>query len=329
MRSRHPFFLALTAAIAFPAASHALVINSETGANDTAPSGAADFGYGNVVRVFAQNFGDFYSTGVYLGNGWVISAYHVVADSAADGGFTFMSPGEVKVNGVPYDVDPASAFQLTTAGSPSTKADLAMFRLVGTAPSLPQVHISGSTPAFNTAVTMAGAGYNGSGGVVGPYTSGSFTYNGYSWNPTSNTIARFGTNNVSSSSDVLVDDTSGSFNFGTTIMATTNYKSGTGVAQAAAGDSGGGVFTQTGGGAWQLSGIMLDATALSGQPGTSSVYSTPYDPTGNFTDQTYFADLSKYASQINPLIPEPGAAGLLTAAAAILLGSRRRAARIF
>lgn len=80
------------------------------------------------------------ASGVYLGNGWVITAAHVD-----------LSSGTYTLNGVTYSIVAGSA---VSSGS----ADITMFQ-ISSEPDLPTLSISSSTPiSFSTEVVMVGYG---------------------------------------------------------------------------------------------------------------------------------------------------------------------------
>ena len=116
---------------------------------------------------------------------------------------------------------------------------------------------------------------------------------------------RWGTNTVDASGIWVADG------FGDVNMLATDFSdsgSPSNEAQAAYGDSGGGVFRKNGS-AWELSGTILAVAGYSGQPdpGATPVY-------GNVM---YAADLSFYQSQIVTIVPEPSATAMLAAAGAL------------
>jgi hypothetical protein len=90
-------------------------------------------------------------------------------------------------------------------------------------------------------------------------------------------------------------------------------------AQAAYGDSGGGVFHKNGS-TWELAGLILTVGGYSGQP----------DPGANavFGNVTYAADLSFYRPQIMAIVPEPQSIVLAVTAGGLFVfrALRRRAA---
>ena len=113
--------------------------------NTSAP--ADDFGFADLGTTG-------YGTVVYLGNGWVLSAYHLVCDNSRTG-FSF---GSVSLDGANYNVLPASAVRLLNPDS--SAADLALFRLDSIPVGLTGVTLANNTPSPFSSVTMAGDGYD-------------------------------------------------------------------------------------------------------------------------------------------------------------------------
>lgn len=252
----------------------------------TAPSD--DFGFENVARV-SDTADGFYTSGVYLGNGWMLSAYHEVRNGS--GGFSF---GPVVLDGTTYSVNATTAVRIT---DPSTQApvDLAMYQLT-TMPAdtnLKTLSVSGSSPAPNSALVLMGNGDNRAATLTKwnvntsttPWTwtvtSGRGDLVGYFYDPGQS--LRWGTGTLSGTE-------SSNDGFGVTSFFYSTFQNTTGSAMAAVGDSGGGVFFKNGS-TWELSGIMLSVGTYSGQPASTSVVG----------DATYAADLSYYGTQINSI----------------------------
>jgi hypothetical protein len=294
------------------APSRAVILSGGDGTQNTAAPVTNDFGFANVGLVFDTLDGIFIS-GVYLGEGWMISAYHGVRNGS--GGFTF---GEVVLAGNSYTVDSQSAVRLTTAGNP---ADLVVFRLVGPGPNLPAVSISGTTPPTGATLAMAGNGRNRA--ATETHWNVNTAAEPDTWTVTPSpgdrqgyfyalgATKRWGMN-LRTPDSLLTSDTG----FGqTTLFRTAFSNDGTAIANEAAGspgDSGGGIFYQNGAN-WELAGIMLAIGASNGQPAETAV----------FGNQTFVADLASYRSQIIPIVPEPST-GLLAGAGILWLAARRR-----
>lgn len=290
----------LAVCLATPGIALAVIIDTLTGTdNTTAP--ADDPGWANVgVRGIG--------TGVYLGQGWALTAAHV-------GG------GSIVLNGGTYAMLAGSGTRLTNGGQPgkSTLTDLYLFRLATTPAGLAGVPIAAAATGSGAAVTMIGAGRD-----RGAFTQWSVNTNPNPWVwtevPSDGNVAgyktlssrtmRWGTNTVSGTGiwiDAGFGDAKAMFtDFDDFFPSSTE-------AQAAYGDSGGAVFHKNGS-TWELSGLMLAVGGYSGQP----------DPGANavFGNVTYAADLSFYRPQIMAIVPEPQALVLVVTAAGGLLIAR-------
>jgi hypothetical protein len=297
---------ALLALIAVPAApARALVQLANDGNGNTTPP-ADNFGFANV-GVMANGL-----TGVYLGNGWVLTASHVGA-------------WNITLAGITYPMVPGSWVHLEHA--PGVLADLGMERISGSPP-LPPLAIAHSAPVVNEIANMAGNGWarqpsqtcwDGSWIEVSclPFPA----YRGYKPLIGAAPGPRWGRNAISMAGfDV-------SFAGLETRSFETVFDQSGGQpeeAQAVVGDSGGGVFVKRGS-QWQLAGILFAINIFEGQPNSTAV----------FGDRTYSVDLSYYRGQIIgimnpnvPALPWPGfalAAGVLAGVARAALSARRRA----
>jgi hypothetical protein len=308
--------LLITSAFCLAAAgsARAVVVAGGDGTQNTTAPGD-DFGLANVGRVFNTANG-FYNSGVYLGNGWVLSAYHVVRDLNSTG-FLFGSVvfRDPVLGDTAFTVNPATAVRLQNADASFT--DLALFRLTTTPTFLSAVSIASTLPSAGTAVTMAGNGLNRQAGLtywdidnsnVWTETTPPGEASGYKEINGSQSV-RWGTNTIK------VGPTTADTGFGNMTVFTTDFDNTANQAQASPGDSGGAVFYKNGA-TWELVGIM-DATA--GYPGQP-------DFTAVFGDETYAASLPAYRSQIVATVPEPGSLGLGLAGATVLGWRRRRRA---
>jgi hypothetical protein len=278
----------------------AVVINSRTGSGNTnAPSGPnGDLGWNYVGSLNG-------ASGVYLGggngSGWVLTANHV--------GF-----GNFTLNGTTYSAIAGSGRQIGSI-------DLYAFRITvgqGTGLSLlSNLTLAGTSPAVGETLTMIGNGKDRDASkaywsVTGsnPYTwneSNRFNYNASGYKQLSSSSKRWGTN--------LADGTT---NINSTSMIQTTFtESGTAnEAQAAVGDSGGGVFVPMDNGSYQLAGIMDLVGTFSGQPGNTAVF-------GNVT---YSIDIATYQEQIIAVtgVPEPSVWMLSLTGLGVLIATARR-----
>ncbi|HEY2894283.1 MAG TPA: dockerin type I domain-containing protein, partial [Pirellulales bacterium] len=266
--------IVLLGTLAAPA--HAVVLTvSNDAINAVAPGN--DPGWNNVARMSG-------GSAVYLGNRWMITANHV-----SDAPVRF-SDGRV------FSISPSSDVPLATPGSPTPflSADLRMFRLTAD-PGLPSLSIAQSSPQTLGEVMMIGAGLDRAADLIGwsvtaqnqwtPVPLVSANAQGFGLLGTSH--MRWGINQVAGESPVYQISTN-------TIVFNTRYDK-FGVpyeAQAAVGDSGGGVF-QFADNAWKLVGIMDTVSPV-----------VPNQPSGTvvFGDETQSADLASYRSQIEGLL---------------------------
>lgn len=284
-----------------PTVVRAVVIDTATGTGNTSAPGD-DPGWANVGVLGI-------GTGVYLGNDWVLTAAHV-------GG------GSIVLNGGTYAMLAGSGTTLTNNGAPGKSAttDLYMFRLASTPAGLPSVTIASATTTNGSGVTMIGSGRDrgaftewsvNQGTTPWTWTEVSSGGNAAGYKTISTRAMRWGTNTVSASA-LWVDD-----GFGDTLMLGTTFNDlgpPSNEAQAAYGDSGGGVFHKNGA-AWELAGIILTVGGYSGQPdpGSNAIYG----------DATYAADLSFYRSQIVTIVPEPSVTGMAAGVFALCIAIRR------
>lgn len=255
--------------------------------NTTAP--VDDFGFSRVGNM-ASKLG----SGVYLQDGWVLTANHVGADDIIFSETTYT-----------YDT-----------GTPTQRigsTDLLLFKILNP-PSMSDVVISSTRPTGGSEVFMMGFGKGREADQTtwdASWTEGGSptAYTGYKWN-TAEEVGRWGDNQITGNSNVTVLSTEA-------MTITFDQVGETYEAMGSSGDSGGGVFYKNGS-TWELSGMMSAIGTLSGQPSNTSV----------FSDVTYAADLSVYRSDIMAIIPEPSDSALwLGIAGAALLVINRRLTR--
>lgn len=298
--------ICLATALVGPPAAHAVLIQTVSGTdNVTAPPDDPAWANLGVLGV---------GTGIYLGDGWVVTAAHVGA-------------GPIVLSGTTYAAQAGTTVQLTNGGAPgrSPLTDLILFRLEALPPGLPTLAIAATTPADGVPVTMIGAGRD-----RGPFTEWSVDTGTEppTWTvvPSGGDAAgyltdtpramRWGTNDIEGSgiwvraSDLVppLDVLS--------IATAFDVQPGGTEAQAVFGDSGGGLFVKNDM-AWELAGLIFDVAAYAGQPVPGG--------TAVFGNLTYSAELAFYRPQIMAVVPEPGSLGLVAGSLAVLLaGSRRR-----
>jgi hypothetical protein len=278
----------------------AVVIGSGNGSGNTnAPSGPwGDLGWGYVGMV---NGGSGVYLGAYGGANWVLTANHV--------GF-----GNFTLNGTTYSAIAGSGQQIGSI-------DLYAFRITvgqGTGLSLlSNLTLAGTSPAVGETLTMIGNGKDRNTSMTywrvntgsTPYTwnESRFNSNASGYKQLSTSSKRWGTN--------LADGTT---NINSTSMIQTTFTE-SGIsdeAQAAVGDSGGGVFVPMDNGSYQLAGIMDLVRTFSGQPANTAVF-------GNVT---YSIDIATYQEQIIAVtgVPEPSVWMLSLTGLGVLIATARR-----
>jgi hypothetical protein len=253
---------ALGLMLAWGAPATAVIIASETGTgNTTAPPDDPGFAHVGIRSAYS---------GVYIGEGWVLTANHVHA-------------GDVQIEGVTYRAVAASEVRLMTDGV--YLADLLLFR-IETDPGLPSLPIAAFPPAGE--VVMIGNGRNRGGPIYGWDPNPDL--DGWYWG--SYRAVRWGINQVKNTS---VEDTLGGFTWAFTVDF--SELPGTNECQVAVGDSGGAVFSKNGE-VWELTGIQLTRTLYDGQPTDTAL----------FGNESWSGQLSEYRDQILEIVAEPACA---------------------
>lgn len=258
---RTGLYLGLVAVILLQIASssaRAVLIDSADGTgNISAPANDPGFAHLAVVN---------HQSAVYLENGWLLTAYHV-------------GIGEIELNGTLYDfvVDSRRRIQ----GSGVNPPDLALIKLKGD-PGLPSLPLATQTPGAGSELILIGQGRS-----RGTATSWS-GLDGWNWIYPYTT--RWGSNRVTDASVFALDTQSFSLEFD----APGDPAYTTDEAIATQGDSGGGVFHETGG-SWVLAGILFAVSQPQNQPSLTSLY----------TNSSLAADVASYRDEILSIIQVP------------------------
>jgi hypothetical protein len=308
--------------------AEAEVVGTDPGNQDTSTppataTNAVISGYNNVGQVDG-------ASGVYLGNGWVLTADHVGA-------------GTFVLNGGTYTAVSGSATRLSSPDTYGTAspvgADLLLFRVNG-ASSLPGLTLASSEIANGQEIFSVGFGLSrpadetpttyyisGSGSNTTWSTTYSDTATGSdgAYAESGGGVRMWGNNYVttynSTSGEIgnMGDPVVNTFSvngpiqgFVTQFYQNTPYD--TEEQQIAVGDSGGGVFNDSD----QLVGINDATLNLDGQPGNTAAYA----------DGSEYADLFQYENQIEAItgVPEPAYASLSVLSLGALAMKRRRCA---
>ncbi|MAJ59918.1 MAG: hypothetical protein CBC48_08055 [bacterium TMED88] len=199
-------------------------------------------------------------SGVYLGNNWVLTAWHV-------------GSGPVLLGGVSYPVVPGSHTRLSS--SEESPPDLALLKIAGD-PGLPELLISSARVPAGSVVTLMGHGKD---------RGESLTWSGHSgWSWGMPFQIRWGTNRVEPGQSLVILNTE-AFSMEFDLSGPPNETESE--AQVTLGDSGGAVFWKNQG-QWELTGILFAANFYPGQPEKTALE-------GNLS---VAADLSHYRSEI-------------------------------
>ena len=282
--------------------------------NLTTPSD--DPGWSRVGRV--GSFG----SGVYVGNGWVLTANHVAAGTfTVDGDTTYsVLPGMGNTKRIRNVADTANI-------------DLYMFRVDVTPGTglfgLGNLDVASTTPANLSNGTHIGTGegqavstttyYIDTDPVVWDWRTTDFTDSDitravYSWDGDTSRDTRWNFQTMLDNDE----DIQLYLSEGITEGFLTSFVGANDFGMAADNDSGSPIFFKNGS-VWELSGIAHAVGTLNNQPSNTSVV-------GN---TTFFSDLSKYQTQINDIVAIPEISsfymvGIFTGAAALLWFRKKR-----
>lgn len=307
----------VTAGIVVPC--QAVLVDINPGSSDW-PS-ISNFSAPPALAAVWNNVGAFSdASGVYLGNGWMLTAYHV----------QLLAPGNVLLGGQNYTWDGNPATRITNP-SDGTPTDLQLFRLT-TIPNLPALSLATSSPAVGTPYYNVGYGnlrdtgtqyYDGNWTIT---TAASAVYTGFGFSVNSNTNQEtWGNNTVMNISAAYgpgngTNTTIVSAGIGNLTAFAGEFEPGTD--QVVYGDSGGPVFNAAG----QLIGINnyndVDPR-LDANPQPWPFYGATYG------EISWMADIATYASEIDSItgVPEPGSFSLIAMGIFALTTRNTRSAR--
>ncbi len=284
---RPPSVLLVVALTLLAARAEALILIGDDESNNlVAPANGAPWDH---VAFIGPGSG----TGVYLGNGFLLTANHV-------------GLGSIFLNGNTYSLD--SSF-----GSGGAEqiggADIKLLRIIGD-PGLSALPIIGASDHdLNKASTLIGWGV-GRGATV--------PNQGWQWGDASTEQERWGTNVTLSTADTT------SLAPAEALLTSFSRNGGPEEAQLTLIDSGSGLFQQFGG-VWKLAGTGVDVTT-----GGEALYDNNPNTAGDQPDFSYFVRLTDYRDQINSVIatanvPEPGPTSLSLFGLLVMTLQKRRA----
>jgi hypothetical protein len=295
------------------------------GGNTTAP--ADDPGF-DRVGTFS------YGSGVYLGNGWVLTARHV----SGLGSFSLDGQSYNRVNGTGRTLDNSFDPNLTALSD----LYLAQYDVSGSSiENLPLLNISQATPSEDDPARLIGAGKTQTASTPTlfyadedpdpwdwddqPFAAADSIRGGfYATGPRGLrwADAPVGVNGDGDVQFATFLDFDGTSIDADQVGFLSDFEDLPDHGMAANNDSGSGVFIERGG-QWELVGITHAISTFSGQLKDPDLDGDDVSPLV-FGNQTFHSDLSVYADQIIPVIPEPASALLLAGLGLPWLGRRRQ-----
>jgi hypothetical protein len=294
--------IGMVMAASAPKLAHALIVGTTPGVvPDTSVNSASfgpswtggDPGWANAGRTSTS------LNAVYIGDGWVISAYH-----------TGVAAVQFVDNGPLYQPIPNQNFKVPNPAGVSGSADLRLYR-INSDPGLPSIPLATQPLALDDEVMTMSYGvyrfptefhWNVDDSTNPPtWTSvaSGGTYSGYDIGGGGK---RWGTNQIADDNAVTGESdadltTVVMDGFGNTISSLTVYDQNSSnpfESQVVGGDSGSGVFHKRNG-QWELAGIVIDNFTWDGQ--TTSTFN-PNNSLAVYGNASAFADLASYATQI-------------------------------
>lgn len=269
------------------APSEALILyGHDNSGNTTAPGNAAPWEY--VARLDAN--GVFGASGVYLGNGYILTANHVIELETAF------------LNGTFYTVD------TTFAPLQLDDVDLKLIRILGD-PMLDPLPLVGDLSEDRAhSATVIGWGV-GKGAEVPDQ--------GWYWGGNSTRAERWGTNTTLNN---YAQDAKGHLY----LMTTFDRSAGSNESSLTLGDSGGGLFEYIDN-EWQLAGLSASVDQLIDGASTT-LYDASLSLPGDQMAKSYYVQIRPYSDVLNATVaaaPEPSSAYLFAVCGAVLMGGWR------
>lgn len=266
-------WLATLALLQTATSARAVIIDSGDGSGNLAPPRELT-AWRNLGTSARKDLGV-----VYLGDGWVLTAYHVGVSS-------------VVLRGITYPPDYRTAQRVPNPDGSLT--DILLYRIRGAPdlPDLPHLELTDATPRIGTEAVLIGRGRDR--GERFHWIQGSGAgLKGWHWAP--GTARRWGTNLIEGSGVWVPIGPSSTRALMTVFDPRSNPTATHHEMQAALGDSGGALFVKDGGD-YALAGLVFAVSTFPGQPDDTAVY-------GN---ATYAADLAFYRDAILAIVrPQP------------------------
>ena len=233
-------------------------------------------------------------TGVYLGDGWVITPYHVYRHQAEEAYIQLDQR---------YDEVPGTSQRIKHDVQADIDADLIMFRINGApdlypGPAPDLVEIRPQAVSAWTRATIIGTGF-GRDGNLQTWNIDGAVYRGFDVSDTR--VKQWGTNSVMIYPHGAVTPSGG---YGTTEVIYSMFNQGRSEeTQPVDKDSGGAAFIKRSG-SWELSGLVIAMAAPEGYPHEQ----LPLQNHAVYDTGAMYADLSQYSDQISAirLTPLPG-----------------------
>ena len=267
----------------------------------TNPENTTNPGIGAVwdsVVALAKPSQTYNASGVYLGNGFFMTANHVDAVVAGQ---------QIKINGSLYSLD--TSFDADGI-KPITGADLKIFKVLAPPVLVPvQINTSGTGDVSRYSVLV---GYG-----VGKGTE--VIDQGWNWGDDTTRAKRWAENYTLNAADSATLSSA----YGYSALGTVFYAGyGTDTGSVTLGDSGSALF-QYNNGSWVLSGVPTSVEVY----GSSDYNRGPTSPVSS-PDYSVYVRVSSYSDQILEIVPEPSVFALFAASGAgIFLAARRRRKR--